>query len=192
MTDSRATPGAAPSLDDAYRPLLEAVSFAARAHHGQMRKDGKTPYASHVFRVCLILRHVFGFDDPAMLTAAVLHDTIEDTTTDFDDVEQKFGPDVARWVACLSKDKRQQDDQREEEYRNGLAAAPWQVKACKLADIFDNLLDSRNLSNDHRKRTAKRSHLYLDALFAPDLPVEVARAHQTVTRLLAEVERTLA
>ena len=32
------------------RSLLEAVSFAARAHDGQRRKDGKTPYASHVFR----------------------------------------------------------------------------------------------------------------------------------------------
>ena len=50
-------------MENTYRPLLEAVSFAARAHQGQMRKDGKTPYASHVFRVCLILRHVFGIDD---------------------------------------------------------------------------------------------------------------------------------
>ena len=35
------------------RQLLEAVSFAARAHHGQMRKDHATPYVSHAFRVCL-------------------------------------------------------------------------------------------------------------------------------------------
>jgi guanosine-3',5'-bis(diphosphate) 3'-pyrophosphohydrolase len=179
------------SQEQTYRPLLEAVSFASRAHHGQMRKDGKTPYASHVFRVGLIVRHVFGIDDSAMLTAAVLHDTIEDTRTDFDDLESEFGADVARWVACLSKDKRAQEEQREDQYCAGLAAAPWQVKACKLADIFDNLLDSRNLSADHQRRTVTRSRHYLDALDQPDLPPSVQNARQLVLRLLAEVQSGL-
>src|SRR5262245_48162287 len=39
-----------------WRGLLGAVAFAARAHHGQLRKDGETPYVSHVFRACLIVR----------------------------------------------------------------------------------------------------------------------------------------
>ena len=43
--------------------LLEAVAFAARAHQGQIRKDGQTPYASHTFRVCLVLREIFGIAD---------------------------------------------------------------------------------------------------------------------------------
>src|SRR5438132_913099 len=114
------------SLATTYRPLLDAVAFAARAHQGQMRKDGKTPYASHVFRVCLVLRHVFGIDDAHALTAAVLHDTVEDTTTDFDDLAKRFGEDVAAWVTALSKDKRLPDDKRETEYAARLAAAPWQ------------------------------------------------------------------
>ena len=59
--------------------LLDAVSFAARAHQGQFRKDGRTPYASHPTRVCLVMRCVFGVEDPEVLAAAVLHDTIEDT-----------------------------------------------------------------------------------------------------------------
>src|SRR5262245_58512747 len=88
------------------RTLLEAVSFAARAHRHQVRKDGQTPYAAHPFRVCLIVRHVFGIDDPEYLTAALLHDTIEDTTTDFDDIQERFGPRVAGSVAALTKDMR--------------------------------------------------------------------------------------
>src|SRR5947209_274805 len=83
------------SLDD--RLLLEAASFAARAHAGQLRKDGQTPYVSHVFRVCLVVRHLFGFDDGRMLAAALLHDTIEDTTTDFDDITRIFGTEIAEW-----------------------------------------------------------------------------------------------
>src|SRR6266478_4852512 len=94
------------SIEDNYRPLLEAIAFAARAHQGQLRKDGQTPYASHVFRVCLIIRQVFGIDDVSVLMAAVLHDTVEDTTTDYDDLQKEFGAEVAGWVADLSKDKR--------------------------------------------------------------------------------------
>src|SRR5260221_8249950 len=40
--------------DSAGRLLLEAVAFAARAHHGQLRKDGATPYVSHAFRDALV------------------------------------------------------------------------------------------------------------------------------------------
>src|SRR6516164_8624025 len=97
--------------------LLDAVAFAARAHRTQIRKDGQTPYVSHVFRVCLIARHVFGVSDPRVLTAAVLHDTVEDTTTDFDDVAEHFGAEVASWVAALSKDKRLGEEEREEKYK---------------------------------------------------------------------------
>src|SRR5205085_841436 len=104
------------SLDQRYRRLLEAVSFAARAHHGQIRKDGKTPTAAHVFRVCLILRHVFGLDD---------------------------------------------------------------------------LLDSRHLSAERRRRSVRRSLQYLEALQQPDLPDPVRPAAQLVARLLAEIESTL-
>jgi len=164
--------------------FLEAASFAARAHRWQMRKDGATPYVSHPFRVCLIVRHVFGIDDPAALTAAVLHDTVEDTNTDFDDIEKAFGREVAEWVALLSKDKRMREEERERAYCDGLRAAPWQVKICKLGDLYDNITDSAFLTPDKRPRTYQRSRRYLDALAAPDLPPPVQRAFQTVTALL--------
>src|SRR5262249_47879816 len=110
-----------------FRPLLEAIAFAARAHQGKLRKDKATPYVSHVFRVCLVLRHVFGIDDRQALIAAALHDTVEDTDTDFDDLKEQFGDEVASWVAALSKDKRVPDEERERAYAAALARAPWQV-----------------------------------------------------------------
>src|SRR2546423_7576788 len=108
---------------NAAQRMLEAASFAARAHRHQLRKDGQTPYAAHPFRVCLVVRHVFGIDDPEILTAALLHDTIEDTTTDFDDLEEKFGARIAGWVGALSKDMRLPDAEREAAYMATLAAA---------------------------------------------------------------------
>ena len=178
-----------PELDAVTCILLEAVSFAARAHHGQSRKDGKTPYVSHVYRAALILRQVFGIDDPAVLTAAVLHDTIEDTTTDFDELAEQFGAKVAGWVALLSKDKRLEDDTREEEYRASLATAPWQVKVCKFADLCDNLMDSQHLTPKQRKRTVARSRAYLDSLDSPDLPAAARKAYDIAVELLKQLKK---
>lgn len=177
------------NLDQRYRTLLEAISFAARAHHGQYRKDGRTPYHSHVFRVCLIAREVFGIDDPAVLTAAVLHDTLEDTTTDHDDLSAQFGSDVADWVSALSKDKRAPEDERETAYGIRLQRAPWQVKICKLADVFDNLMDAGNQPADKKPKTLQNARRYLDAL-KKNLPAEARRAWEIVARLYEDVQGT--
>jgi guanosine-3',5'-bis(diphosphate) 3'-pyrophosphohydrolase len=180
-----------PAPESAVTPLLDAIAFAARAHRSQLRKDGQTPYVSHVFRVCLLVRHVFGVDDPRVLTAAVLHDTIEDTTTDYDDLREQFGNEVAAWVAALSKDTRLPEEEREQEYMAGLARAPWQVQVCKLADIFDNLLDSAHFPPEKRKKTFDRSRAYLLALQA-SLKPEAQPHWQTVSELLmrADLQRS--
>jgi guanosine-3',5'-bis(diphosphate) 3'-pyrophosphohydrolase len=169
---------------DLVRSVLEAASFAARAHRHQLRKDGQTPYAAHPFRVCLIVRHVFGIEDPDYLAAALLHDTIEDTTTEFDDLEAQFGAKVARWVAALSKDKRLPEDEREAAYVAALTRAELAVKVAKLADIFDNLTDSRNLPARSRKRKIERSRMYIAAL-EHELP-DAARRPMAIVRQLVE------
>ena len=174
------------SLSAQYRSLLSAASFAACAHRHQLRKDGETPYAAHPFRVCLIVRHVFGIDDPKILAAALLHDTIEDTTTDRDDLIEQFGPDVAGWVSDLSKDKRLPDEERETAYMRTLAGAPVAVKICKLAVMFDNLMDSATLSNAQRQRAISRSRSYL-ACLEQNLPDVARMPFAMVTQLLEEI-----
>src|SRR5262249_37259845 len=159
-----AAEGACMDRADPVRRLLEAASFAARAHQGQLRKDGRTPYVGHVYRAALVLRQVFGVHDPEVLTAALLHATTARTPTPFDDLEEQFGPEVAGWVAMLTKDKRLADEAREAAYWQTLAGAPWQVKACKLADVFDNLLDSGHLTPLGRRKAVDRAHYYLAAL----------------------------
>lgn len=162
--------------------LLDAVAFAARAHAGHLRKDRQTPYVSHVVRVCLIVRHLFEVDDPKVLMAALLHDTVEDTTTDFDDIEECFGTEVAGWVAALSKDKRRREDEREQAYCEVLRTAGWQVRICKLADLYDNLTDSQSQPPEQKQRMLQCSRHYLDAL-AVDLPPEAATAYSIVREL---------
>ena len=177
-------------MPDTDNMIFEAVAFAARAHRHQLRKDNQTPYVSHVYRVCFVVRHVFGFVDPKMLTAALLHDTIEDTTTDCDDIIERFGPDVARWVAALTKDMRLPHDEREATYARVLATADWQVRVLKLADMYDNLGDSKHLSPIGRRATAAKSRLYLAAV-GQGLPTEAQHVVPLVERRLRDLESGL-
>ncbi len=119
----------------------QAAGFAARMHAGQFRRDEKTPYIAHPFRVTLTIAYVFQCDDETALTAAILHDVIEDTPADYDDLLEMFGKPVADCVAALTKDMRLREDVREEAYDEGLRQADWRAKLVKLADAYDNLAD---------------------------------------------------
>ncbi len=121
--------------------VLRAASFAARAHAGQVRKDGATPYAAHPSRVAMIVATVFGCDDEVALCAAFLHDVIEDTGADYDDIEEGWGVEVADCVAALTKDMTLPEHVREPSYDRKLADADWRARLVKLADQYDNLSD---------------------------------------------------
>ncbi len=122
--------------------LQKAISLAARFHATQLRKDGRTPYIAHPVRVAFVLREVFGCADPVVLAAGLLHDMIEDTPADRDDIAEEAGEEVASLVAALTKDMRMPEAQREQAYDSQLAEAPWQARLIKLADVYDNLCDS--------------------------------------------------
>ncbi len=171
-------------------PLLKAISFAAQRHQGQMRKDRKTPYVAHPMRVSAILAQEFKVSDPEILTAALLHDTIEDTTTDHDDIAKEFGSQVAAWVAALSKDKRLQETERERVYFEGLGKSPVEVKLCKLGDTLDNLIDVAGLERaSQEKALGKAKHVV--ELFSPGWPDQWAHAMDRVKRAIGELEASL-
>jgi (p)ppGpp synthase/HD superfamily hydrolase len=119
----------------------KASAFSARSHLHQERNDG-TPYASHPTRVAMTIVLVFGFDDPEILAAAFLHDTIEDCPVDYDDILEHFGRNVADYVAAMTKDMRLEEDIREIAYDKQLADGPWQGRLIKLADVYDNYSDT--------------------------------------------------
>jgi (p)ppGpp synthase/HD superfamily hydrolase len=144
--------------------VLRAASFAAKAHRGQIRKDGSTPYAAHPTRVAFILAVGLGVDDPEILAAAFLHDTIEDTTTDRDDIEEAFGPRVAELVAVLTKDKRLANSVREDDYFDALESASPEARLIKLGDALDNLIDSGGIDAAKRLRTVRRARDVLERL----------------------------
>ncbi|CAM5146147.1 unnamed protein product [Eretmochelys imbricata] len=87
--------------------LLEAADFAARKHKQQRRKDPEgTPVHQPPHRcVARILSREAGVTDIAVLQAALLHDTVEDTDTTFSEIEEQFGGEVRRIVEEVTDDK---------------------------------------------------------------------------------------
>ncbi|MGE0756969.1 MAG: HD domain-containing protein [Pirellulaceae bacterium] len=146
----------------------KAASFAAARHDGQYRKDGRTPYVAHPMRVSLIILHKFEVRDETALVAALLHDLLEDTTTDYDDVAEQFGVAVADAVAALTKDSRLPEDQRELAYDRQLTAASWQARLVKLADVCDNFCDAASES-ERRKIAGKAQRAIVCAGSSPEL-----------------------
>jgi len=121
---------------------MDAAAAASRWHAGQRRRDGRTPYVAHCFRVAMIVRHEFACEDEDAISIALLHDVIEDTPADYDDVLEGFGEVVAAGVAALTKDMRLPKAPRELAYDAQIERADWRARLVKLADTIDNLLDS--------------------------------------------------
>ena len=127
----------------------EAIAFACRAHLGQIRKDGATPYAAHPARVAMILMAEFGCADEETLAAGALHDVIEDTACDYDDIAERFGGRVADMVAAMTKDMRLPEAERELAYAKAILAGGRRVHLITLADTLDNLRDAGALVGEH-------------------------------------------
>lgn len=81
--------------------FLKAFDFAEKAHLGQYRKDGKTPYIVHPMAAVEILLSLHADQD--ILIGALLHDVPEDTEHDINEVEQLFGKEVAFLVEGITK-----------------------------------------------------------------------------------------
>lgn len=139
--------------------VVKAASMAAKFHHGHVRKDG-SPYFQHPARVASLLARAGG--DNELLAAGYLHDVIEDTPADHDDISEVFGQDVADWVGVMSKDHRMAEPIREPAYKQQLIDGPWQGRAIKLADQIDNFTASMSGQKKPGKRRVAAARWALD------------------------------
>ncbi|CAF0732847.1 unnamed protein product [Adineta steineri] len=86
--------------------FMHALQFAAHKHRFQKRKDSDgTPYINHPIGVAHILSNEAGIKDIDLLIVALLHDTVEDTETTHEELQQEFGTRIADLVAELTDDK---------------------------------------------------------------------------------------
>ena len=144
---------------------LKALRVATKAHKGQFRKSGGE-YIDHPKEVARFVQKFKKSNNlSALIQAAYLHDTIEDTDTTYADLVKQFGALVADMVQELTTDKAASDAIGKGEYIAGKMAkmSSWSL-VVKLADRLANVQDIDTRPADFQKKYAAQTRLALKRL----------------------------
>ncbi len=123
----------------------QAIKFAAAKHaeNNQLIPGSNLPYVVHLSNVAMEIfiayQNLPDFKLDFAITLALLHDTLEDTSTTFSDLSREFGIDVARGVSALTKNKDLPKQIRMADSLNRIMILPKEVGVVKLADRITNL-----------------------------------------------------
>lgn len=186
--------------------LNRAYVFTVQMHGTQKRASGD-PYFSHPVEVAGLMTDL-KMDEDTIITA-LLHDTVEDTLTSIEDVESKFGPEVARLVdgvTKLSKIEAQTEDERAaENLRKFLLAISDDIRVLlvKLADRLHNMRTLHFIKSPEKRRRIAKETMDIYAPLAERIGMyEYMRemqllafqqlepdAYKTITDRLAEIRR---
>ena len=140
--------------------IAAAYEFAAEAHAGQTRKTGG-PYIAHPVAVAQELAEMHL--DSHAITAAILHDTVEDTAASLDDITENFGDEVALLVDGVSKldqiQFRSRAEAQAESFRKMMLAMIEDIRVIlvKLADRLHNMQTLGAMPPDKIRRIARET-----------------------------------
>ena len=125
--------------------ILKAAHFAAQKHKDQRRKDKEvSPYINHPISVAKIISEIGKIEDPEVLAAALLHDTLEDTETTVEELIDHFGERVCSLVQEVTDDKnlpKMERKQRQIEHAKEISEG---AALIKLGDKISNVTDITN------------------------------------------------
>lgn len=120
--------------------LARAADYAARQHVAQRRKGERAePYINHLTEVAALLAEATDGNDVVLLMGGLLHDTLEDTDATFEDLVERFGPEVAALVAEVTDDKSLPKEERKRLQIEKTSGKSRRAKLLKLADKTSNL-----------------------------------------------------
>ncbi len=111
-----------------------AIEFATKKFNEAGRPNG----SQHFLGVLAVLQNELQVDDLELLQAAVLHDTLEDTETTYEELEKTFSKSVADLVEEVTHPKNYNKEQKLEFYKK-LRTVSEKAKILKLGDFTDNL-----------------------------------------------------
>lgn len=165
--------------------LESAMEFAIKAHKGQRRKGDKRPYIMHPFSVMnKIYRHKMSKNMFLLLTAAVLHDTVEDCEVTLKEIVKLFGIHVGALVEELTLDKAQYAKLGKKEYlTQSLNRMSSYALALKLCDRLDNVEDMRFTTPDFR-----RTYFAETKYILKNLDRKLTKTHK---RLIKKIKRKM-
>ncbi len=152
--------------------IEKALHFATVAHQGQTRRgNSQIPYITHCIGVKNLLMEV-GVVDPETLSAALLHDTLEDCNVKGTDLYDQFGETVTDLVMDLTDDQEMSRDERHRQQAQRMEYISEKAAMIKMADRIYNLKDftteiptiARDGAIDRVKSYAKYAHTLADAI----------------------------
>lgn len=159
-----------------------AKVFANIAHDGQVRKYTGEPYISHPVSVAKLVKDVGSSD--TVISAAWLHDVVENTKFTAEDILNRFGVEVANLVLEVTDVSEYSDGNRyvrKEIDRQHLAKASPEGKTIKLADIIDNAGSIIEYDLKFAKVYMAEKRALLEVLKDGD-PVLLCKANEIVKR----------
>jgi len=120
--------------------LTKAMNFAARKHIHQRRKgELQEPYFNHLAEVAAMLAQHTNGADAELVIAGLLHDTIEDTNTTYDELVREFGQNVADIVRECTDDKSLPKPERKRLQAEHAPNKSEKARMIKIADKTSNL-----------------------------------------------------
>lgn len=134
----------------------KAYDFAFKCHDGQKRQSGE-PYIKHPLNVAFTLASLY--QGTSAIIAGLLHDVVEDTDTTIEEIEEKFGKDVATLVDGVTKIQGNPLDTLRKLLISGLFVDP-RIIMIKLADRLHNMRTLEFKSEEKQKEKAKETMLY--------------------------------
>ena len=163
----------------------KAARFAIEAHRGTERRGKAYPYILHPMEAASIVATIT--NDPEMLAAAILHDTVEDTVVTIEQIRELFGDRVATLVrheTAPTPDDVPWHTRREAQIAQ-LAAAPYESKVVALGDKLSNM---RGIALDYRRIGDKVWSLF----HAPNGKTDVAWYYRSLGEAMSDLSDTLA
>ena len=125
--------------------ILKAAHFAAHKHRDQRRKDKEvSPYINHPISVANIISEIGNIEDPEVLAAALLHDTIEDTETTVEELIDNFGERICSLVQEVTDDKTLPKLERKQRQIDHAKEISGDAAIIKLGDKIANITDITN------------------------------------------------
>ncbi|SVD33343.1 uncharacterized protein METZ01_LOCUS386197 [marine metagenome] len=141
--------------------IEKALQFATEKHQDQTRQDkAKSPYIVHPISVRHILSDIGGVEDPEVLAAALLHDTLEDTKTTKRELIENFGERVCQLVREVSDDKTLPKQERKQLQIDHAKKLSEGATLIKLGDKIANVTDITNTPPTNWDTKRRKEYIY--------------------------------